>query len=153
MNSPGARSLGLVVICFGALSSPVRAATKPAPASLVTAAEASAVLGGDVKLTVHDMEKAYPGSVDFVYETRNGQILTVDVDPLDGPEKLANMLRDLTARDPKRREPPCSAGDKCFMDRDDLFATKGKWYIHMNAGRGNAAKVDAIARKVASRLP
>ncbi len=67
---------------------------------------------------------------------------------LDGPEKLANMLRDLTARDPKRREPPCSAGDKGFMDRDDLFASKGKWYIHMNAGRGN----DAIARKLASRL-
>ena len=153
MNSRRARGLGLVVICLGALSNPIRGATKPAPASLVTAAEASALLGGNVTLTVNDMEKVYPGSVDFVYETRTGQILTVEVDPLDGPEKLANMRRELTARDPKRSEPPCSAGDKCFMDRDDLFASKGKWYIHMNAGRGNATKVDAIARKVASRLP
>jgi hypothetical protein len=102
------------------------------------------------------MEKVYPGSVDFVYETKPGkeddQILSVEVDPLDGPEKLANMRRDLAAAD-RNRQVTCSAGDKCFMEGEDLFASKGSWYIHMSAGRQNAGKIEAVARKVAARLP
>ena len=115
--------LGLAVLFA---SSPLAAAT-PDPKVLVTAAEAAALLGGNVTLTVHDMEKVSPGSVDFVYETKPGneddQILSVEVDPLDGPEKLANMRRDLAAAG--RNLATCSAGDKCFMEGEDLFASKG----------------------------
>jgi hypothetical protein len=145
--------LGLVLLTLGTFSGSASAAAKPDPKMLVTASEASALLGGNVTLTVHDMEKVYPGSVDFAYETKGGQILSVQVDPLDGPEKLANMGRDLAAAHPGRPAGRCSVGDKCFVRGEDIFATKGHWYIHLSAGRQNAGQIEELARLVASRLP
>jgi hypothetical protein len=141
----------LVVSLVGAAS--LSGATRPDPKALVTPAEAAALLGGEVTFEAHDMEKIYPGSLDFSYQTKNVRILSVAVDPLDGPEKLSNMKRDLKAAHPKSTQDACTAGDACFMQGEDLFATKGKWYIHVGAGREHKAQMNDLARKIVSRLP
>lgn len=143
----------LVLVSLVVVPASIQAASKPDPKVLVTPAEASAILGGAVTLEVHDMEKVYPGSVDFSYQTKNIQILSVQLDPLDGPEKLSNMRRDLKAAHPTTNQPACTVGDACFMQGEDLFATKGKWYIHIDAGRENKDKMESLGRKIAARLP
>ena len=141
------------VACLTALSGAALSETKLDPAMLVTAAEAKALLGGDATLEVFNMQGAYPGSVDFAYQTKNIRILTVQIIPGNAAEMLANMRRDLGAAHPNTKQSPCSAGDACFMDRETLFATKGKWYLHLEAGRENTGKMEDLARRIMTRLP
>jgi hypothetical protein len=147
------RGVRLAVVCLIAGAGSLVAATKPDPKTLVTPAEASALLGGSVTFEAHDMDKVYPGSLDFSYQTKSVRILSVAVDPLDGPEKLSHMKRDLKEAHPNAKQAACSVGDACFMQGEDLFATKGKWYIHLSAGRESKDKIEDLARKVVSRLP
>ena len=144
-------------LCLGALYLASGAAVPAAtldPASLVTPAEASALLGGDATLEVSNVQAMYPGSVDFTYWTKNkSRSLAVQLylDPTG--EMFANMRRTLKANHPDADQTPCAAGNVCFMQGERLWATKGKWFVHMDTGRINTGKMEDLARSIMTRIP
>ncbi len=144
-------------MCLGALYLASGAAISAAtldPAILVTSAEATALLGGDATLEVSNVQAVYPGSVDFTYWIKNksrGLAVQLYLDPTG--EMFANMRRTLKANHPNANQIPCSAGNVCFMQGEALFATKGKWYLHLDAGRENTGKMEDLARRIMTRIP
>ncbi len=144
-------------LCLGALyvaSGAAISATTLDPASLVTAAEAKALLGADATLEVTNMQAVYPGSVDFTYWTKNkSRALEVQLYMDPTGEMFANMRRTLKANHPNANQIPCSAGNVCFMQGERLWATKGKWFVHLDAGSENTGKMEDLARSIMTRIP
>ena len=131
------------------------AAVKLDPNVLVTRQEAEALLGAPATLEVHNVEAIYPGSADFAYtvgaQTTHVRILQAAFYPSGGAEMFENQRKTLAGMGKKLV--PCSAGDACFLLGAQLNARKGNLYFTLVAGRDDVAKLEALARDIAQRLP
>jgi hypothetical protein len=132
---------------------PAAVSALPKPEELVTPAEAASLLGDEATLEVHNMQAAYPGSVDFAYQTKKIQILSVAVYPQGGAEMFENMKKSLSV---PGRHPlvSCSVGDSCFKTGESMVhALKGGTYFTLSWETAGAGKLEELGKTVSGRIP
>jgi len=119
----------------------------------VTPAEAASLLGDVATLEVHNMQAAYPGSVDFAYQTKKIQILSAAFYPQGGAEMFGNMKKSLS--EPGSRPLlPCSVGDSCFKTGEAMVhVLKGGTYFTLGWDTAGPGKLEELGRTVVGRIP
>jgi len=132
---------------------PAAASSLPKPEELVTPAEAASLLGDVATLEVHNMQAAYPGSVDFAYQTKKIQILSATFYPQGGAEMFGNMKKSLS--EPGSRPLlPCSVGDSCFKTGEAMVhVLKGGTYFTLGWDTAGPGKLEELGRTVVGRIP
>jgi outer membrane protein TolC len=132
---------------------PAAASSLPKPEELVTPAEAASLLGAEATLEVHNMQAAYPGSVDFAYQTKKIQILSAAFYPQGGAEMFENMKKSLSAPG-SRPLLPCSVGDSCFKTGEGMVhVLKGGTYFTLSWETAGAGKLEELGKTVVGRIP